>query len=198
MEITEVRIKLMELEQEERLLGFCSMTFDDAFVVRDLKIIRGLNGPFVAMPSRKLMDRCGSCGTKNQLRAAYCNQCGVALDDDRSYKHPDGKARLYSDIAHPINSECRDQIQERVLQAYEQELILARQPDYVCRYDDYGENDSPYTESQCESANEYGHLGSHDPSTRRRLDAPQVDRGVHHGSRAVHQSDDFGAGIFER
>ena len=53
MEITEVRVKLME-EPGERLQAFCSITFDDAFVVRDLKIIEGTSGPFVAMPSRKL------------------------------------------------------------------------------------------------------------------------------------------------
>ena len=53
MEITEVRVKLMD-EPGERLQAFCSITFDDAFVVRDLKIIGGATGPFVAMPSRKL------------------------------------------------------------------------------------------------------------------------------------------------
>ena len=56
MDITEVRIKLME-ESEDRLRAFCSITFDQAFVVRDLKIIEGTNGPFVAMPSRKMTAR---------------------------------------------------------------------------------------------------------------------------------------------
>src|SRR4249919_3364255 len=73
--ITEVRIKLME-DNNERLQAFCSVTFDDAFVVRDLKIIEGTKGSFVAMPSRKLTDRCSSCGCKNHLRSRYCNQCG--------------------------------------------------------------------------------------------------------------------------
>ena len=68
MEITEVRIKLME-EPGERLKAFCSITFDDCFVVRDLKIIDGTNGPFVAMPSRKLTSHCQKCGMKNHLRA---------------------------------------------------------------------------------------------------------------------------------
>src|SRR5436305_12346493 len=64
--ITEVRIKLMEGGQEnERLQAFCSVTFDDAFVVRDLKIIEGTKGSFVAMPSRKLTDHCGQCGCKH-------------------------------------------------------------------------------------------------------------------------------------
>ena len=61
MEITEVRIKLME-DSEDRLRAFCSITFDHSFVVRDLKIIEGANGPFVAMPSRKMSARCGRCG----------------------------------------------------------------------------------------------------------------------------------------
>ncbi len=53
VEINEVRVKLME-NSDDRLQGFCSITFDDCFVVRDLRIIEGSNGPFVAMPSRKL------------------------------------------------------------------------------------------------------------------------------------------------
>ena len=52
MEVTEVRIKLIN-NPEDRLRGFCSVTFDNCFVVRDLKIIEGNSGPFVAMPSRK-------------------------------------------------------------------------------------------------------------------------------------------------
>ena len=69
MEITEVRIKLME-EPGERLKAFCSITFDNCFVVRDLKIIDGSNGPFVAMPSRKLTAHCPGCGMKNHLAGA--------------------------------------------------------------------------------------------------------------------------------
>ena len=73
MDITEVRIKLMD-DPSDRLLAFCSITIDDAFVIRDLKIIEGTNGPFVAMPSRKLTSHCPQCGCKNHLRSAYCNQ----------------------------------------------------------------------------------------------------------------------------
>ena len=78
MEITEVRIKLME-DTDDRLQAFCSITLDDCFVVRDLKIIEGSNGPFVAMPSRKLTCHCGACGSKNHLRSNFCNQCGQKL-----------------------------------------------------------------------------------------------------------------------
>lgn len=141
MEITEVRIKLVQ-ESQDRLLAFCSITLEGQFVVRDLKIIQGTKGPFVAMPSRKLMDRCRKCGGKNALRSAFCNQCGGRLADDRAPKESDGRAKLYADIAHPINSECREMIQSAVLTAFEKEKVLARDPNYVCRYDDFGENES--------------------------------------------------------
>jgi stage V sporulation protein G len=136
VEITEVRIKLME-EPGERLKAFCSITFDNCFVVRDLKIIDGSNGPFVAMPSRKLTSHCAGCGTKNHLRAQYCNQCGKRLAEARAPKDPDGRAKLYADIAHPINSSCREMIQEFVIQEYYDEIERAKQPGYVSRYDDF-------------------------------------------------------------
>ncbi|MFG0240196.1 MAG: septation protein SpoVG family protein [Gimesia chilikensis] len=149
MEISEVRIKLMN-DPHERLLAFCSITFDVSFVIRDLKIIQGAKGAFVAMPSRKLMDRCPKCHTKNHLRASFCNQCGVRLDENRADKDDAGRARLYADIAHPINSECRELIQEEVLKAYEEERVSAQQEGYICRYDDFGEEDyarlGPYEE----------------------------------------------------
>jgi stage V sporulation protein G len=140
MEITEVRIKLME-DSDDRLQGFCSITFDNCFVVRDLKIIDGANGPFVAMPSRKLTSHCHQCGTKNHLKALYCNQCGVRLRDDRAVRDAEGRAKLYADIAHPINSQCREMIQSRVIAEYRTELERAKQPGYVSRYDDDYDDD---------------------------------------------------------
>jgi len=136
VEITEVRVKLME-DGSERLQAFCSITLDDCFVVRDLKIIEGANGPFVAMPSRKLTSHCPQCGCKNHLRAAYCNQCGTRLKEDRVVKDADGRAKLYADIAHPINSDCREMIQNRVIKEFYLEQDRAHQPGYVSRYDDF-------------------------------------------------------------
>ena len=147
MEITEVRIKLME-EAGERLQAFCSITFDDCFVIRDLKIIEGTNGPFVAMPSRKLTAHCPQCGCKNHLRAAYCNQCGGRLTEDRLVKDEDGRAKLYADIAHPINSACREMIQERVIREFQAELARSKLPGYKSTYDDYDPEDAVATTSQ--------------------------------------------------
>jgi stage V sporulation protein G len=140
VEITEVRIKLME-DPDDRLRAFCSITFDNAFVVRDLKIIEGSTGPFVAMPSRKLTFHCGKCGAKNHLRANYCNQCGARLRD-HAVRDQEGRMKLYADIAHPINAECREMIQNRVISEFTVELERSGQPGYVSRYDDeYGEGD---------------------------------------------------------
>jgi len=138
MEITEVRIKLME-ESEDRLRAFCSITIDHSFVIRDLKIIEGVNGPFVAMPSRKMSARCGKCGNKNHLRSSYCNQCGTRLrgpQDVRDVEGGGGSNKMYADIAHPINQACRDLIQNSVIREYLVELDRAKQPDYKSRYDD--------------------------------------------------------------
>ena len=49
MNITEVRVKLLE-NQPDKLRGFASITIDDFVVIRDLKIIEGSNGLFIAMP----------------------------------------------------------------------------------------------------------------------------------------------------
>ena len=150
MVITEVRIKLMDDSNEnERLQAFCSVTFDDAFVVRDLKIIEGSKGSFVAMPSRKLTDRCPGCGCKNHLRARYCNSCGCKLDENRATRDTTGRAKLHADIAHPINSACREVIQSAVLKAFHAEKERSKQPGYVCTYDDFDSDyDAPVSYGQ--------------------------------------------------
>jgi stage V sporulation protein G len=186
VEITEVRVKLME-DSDDRLQGFCSITFDDCFVVRDLKIIEGTNGPFVAMPSRKLTAHCPKCGCKNHLRSAFCNQCGLRLKEDLATKDQEGRAKLYADIAHPINSECREMIQERVIAEFESERDRAQQPGYVSRYDDYYD----YEDAEAAPAPTKTHIqpaerprGPHQPPSRQVSDVP-ADR-----------DDGFGAGIF--
>ncbi|MCK4233200.1 septation regulator SpoVG [candidate division WOR-3 bacterium] len=83
MEITEVRITLRD---EPKLKAFANITLDDCFVIRGLKIIEGVNGFFISMPSRK------------------------------------GKDGTYRDIAHPINNETREKIENIILEEYKSEL----------------------------------------------------------------------------
>lgn len=129
MEITEVRVKLIS-NKDDRLKAFCSMTLDNEFVVRDIKIIEGAGGVFVAMPSRKMSDHCEKCGGKNHLRAKYCNNCGAALQEHRAKRGFKGKMKLHADIAHPINAQCRQGIQQKVTAAYKQEVEKSKQPGY--------------------------------------------------------------------
>lgn len=119
--ITEVRVKLTE-DPRNKLKAYCSITIDDSFVVRDLKIIEGNRGPFVAMPSRKLADHCSRCHHKNHLRASFCNHCGQRLDPDRAPRDGRGRARLHADLAHPINSATRIEVHKAVVRAYAEEV----------------------------------------------------------------------------
>lgn len=224
MEITEVRIKLME-DASERLQAFCSITFDNSFVIRDLKIIDGANGPFVAMPSRKLTAHCPGCGCKNHLRAAHCNQCGGRLNDDRLVKDEDGRAKLYADIAHPINSACREMIQQRVIREFQIEVDRSKIPGYRSTYDDY-DHDADLAPAPVErradqreaAARSTTHVQPAEPQPRSPHKMPAQHSGQHaphtastphttsapHSSSAPHTSstppestrDGFGAGIF--
>lgn len=197
MVITEVRIKLCE-ENNERLLAFCSVTFDNAFVVRDLKIIEGTKGIFVAMPSRKLTDRCHQCGSKNHLRARFCNNCGGRQDENRAMRSPDGRAKLHADIAHPIHSSAREQVQAHVVRAYAEEKERSKMPGYICRYDDY---DSDFEESDA-AAISYGTVVAEMGKTLK-AHGPHVpsQRGTHMGPKAdapsvrTRATEEFGAGL---
>ncbi|HBY56780.1 MAG TPA: stage V sporulation protein G [Candidatus Atribacteria bacterium] len=89
MEITDVRLR--KIETEGKLRAYVSITFDDSFVVHDLRVIDGNKGMFVAMPSKRL---------------------------------PNGD---HKDIAHPINTEIREKIQNAVLDVYRKEAEAAPQ-----------------------------------------------------------------------
>lgn len=142
LNITEVRIKLVP-GKRDKLRGFASITLDDALVIRDIKIIDGGERLFVAMPSRKLHDRCRACGGKNYIRARYCNDCGRRLDPERAELDERGRPRLYADIAHPIHQAARDQIQNAILAEYQCELERSKEVGYVAQefadmdYDSY-------------------------------------------------------------
>jgi stage V sporulation protein G len=134
MRLTDVRIHLCD--QPGRLKAFCCLTFDESFVVRDVKLIEGDGTIFLAMPARKLADHCSRCHEKNHLRARYCNHCGMRLNENR---HNNGRNRikLHADIAHPISPELRESLEREVVAAYHAEVQRAALPGYVpTRLDD--------------------------------------------------------------
>ncbi len=135
MKIIGVDFKLQQNPDRDRVLAFVSIILRGGFVIKDLKLIEGPRGVFVAMPSRKIQDRCPRCGLKNNMQACYCNHCGFELAKNRAVKNPDGSCKLHMDVAHPIDQGCRLYIHEIILAAYERELKLASQPGYVSRYD---------------------------------------------------------------
>lgn len=84
MEITDIKVR--KINAEGRMKAVVSVTFDNAFVVHDIKVIEGQEKLFIAMPSRKT---------------------------------PDGE---FKDIAHPINANMREMLQEKILEKYEESL----------------------------------------------------------------------------
>ena len=84
MQITELRIR--KVTSEGKLKAYVTVTFDNCFVVHNVKIIEGKDGLFIAMPSKKT-----STGE-------------------------------YKDVAHPINTPTREEINKIVLAKYEEEL----------------------------------------------------------------------------
>jgi len=156
------------------------------------------------MPSRKLTAHCPQCGCKNHLRAPHCNHCGIRLKDDLAIKDQEGRTKLYADIAHPINSECREQIQTTVIAAYHKELSLAEQPGYVSRYDDYFEMESTAeaaepssagkSDSKSTSQSESGRVSRIDGADEN-VKGPKSSTSKNKSDVASHD-DGFGAGIF--
>ena len=123
MDITEVRIFLRD-NPATKLRAYATITFDNAFVVRNIKVIEGASGVFIAMPSRKIKQPCPKCGYRNEMRSKFCNQCGGQLPlapRPLSGDQPQSSSAEHKDIAHPITQSFREYLQKRVLEAYEKE-----------------------------------------------------------------------------
>ncbi|MCA1753821.1 MAG: septation regulator SpoVG [Spirochaeta sp.] len=82
MQITDIRIR--KVNAEGKLKAYVTVTFDECFVIHNVKVIEGKTGVFIAMPSRKT------------------------------------KTGEYKDVAHPINSDFRNELQNRILEAFQQ------------------------------------------------------------------------------
>jgi len=121
MEITEIRVFLKE-GQDKKLKAYTTVTFDNVFVVRNIKVIQGANGLFIAMPSRKLKFSCPKCNFKNEVGSRFCNQCAATLPEkiDEAAFDSDVKSE-HRDIAHPVTQQFREYLQSKILEAYKAE-----------------------------------------------------------------------------
>ena len=92
MEITDIKVR--KINAGGRMKAVVSVTFDNAFVVHDIKVIEGQDKLFIAMPSRRT---------------------------------PDGE---FKDIAHPIHSAMRDELERRIFETYNEtvQAAAAEQP----------------------------------------------------------------------
>lgn len=121
MEITEVRIFPKE-SPDKKLRAYATVTFDNAFVVRNIKVIEGSTGLFIAMPSRKIKHPCPKCNFKNEAKSKYCNMCGASLPQNLKPVSPEDMNSAQSehkDIAHPITQTFREYLQKKVLDSFD-------------------------------------------------------------------------------
>lgn len=83
MNITEVKIfpRVDGVDESQKLKAYASITFDDMFVVRGLKVINGKKGLFVVMPNRKLAD-----GTFKDIAHPLNNETRKTIEDKVLYK----------------------------------------------------------------------------------------------------------------
>ncbi|MDO4393672.1 MAG: septation regulator SpoVG [Bacillota bacterium] len=86
MNVTDVRIR--KLSDEGKMKAVVSITFDNEFVVHDIKIIDGQNGLFIAMPSRKMGEgdfrdiaHPLTSETRNKIRAAIFDEYEKTLNE---------------------------------------------------------------------------------------------------------------------
>lgn len=86
LDVTSVSVRLFSAG-DDKLKAFASIVINNAFIIKDLKIIEGSQGRFVAMPSRR------------------------------------GRDGVFRDVAHPLNQEARNAIEQVVLQAYNAEIM---------------------------------------------------------------------------
>lgn len=126
MEITEVKISLRE-GVNKKLKAYATLTFDNCFVVRNVKVIEGSSGLFVAMPARKMKQFCSRCGKRIDLNSKFCSQCGIQLPPSPRNLEQGKASQIHQDIAHPINQQFREYLQKKVLDAYQEEKKKAQQ-----------------------------------------------------------------------
>jgi stage V sporulation protein G len=126
MEITEIRVFLKE-GQDKKLKAYTTVTFDNVLVIRNIKVIQGAEGLFIAMPSRKLKAACPKCHFKNEVGSRFCNKCGAPLPSVQNPEVPDedhDSKTQHRDIAHPITKEFREYMQTKILNAYQKEAAF--------------------------------------------------------------------------
>jgi stage V sporulation protein G len=102
----------------KRLRAYATITFDDSFVVRNIKVVDGNSGLFIAMPARKIKQFCSKCGKKVDIGSRYCNHCGGQFPMLQVKDENNTKQLTHQDLAHPINQEFRDYLQNTILEAY--------------------------------------------------------------------------------
>lgn len=130
LRITKIQI-VPATPAERPVCGYCSLTLADCFAVHDLRILQSHGRYFVAMPSRRRTLPCSGCGTKLQLHSAFCHQCGTRQRPAERASDLVRPERTHVDIAHPITSEFRQQLEQAIIAEYLQVIASARATELI-------------------------------------------------------------------
>jgi stage V sporulation protein G len=110
MTITDIRVR--KIYASGKMRGIVSVTFDDEFVVHDIKVIEGQNGFFIAMPSRKtpegeFKDICHPI--KSEMRKMMQDAVLEAYDKAVEAQKEEEEAREREDASHELEVDYEDE-----------------------------------------------------------------------------------------
>lgn len=122
MNITDVRVR--KVNDEGKMKAVVSITFDEEFVVHDIKVIEGQNGLFIAMPSRKMGE--GDfrdiahplrSETRNRIKEAIFTEYEKILENASSTQnaspaHEEPSEAEEEDLVNPVEDDDEDQEEE--------------------------------------------------------------------------------------
>lgn len=130
MQVTKVDVRLAaELVEHIRagrslaerlgIIAYCNITFDQSFIVRDVRVIGDADSIKISMPSRKLSVNF-ACGHKNDFDNEFCGKCGQARAIAADLML--AGMRCYFDVCHPIESHLRRHLNDMTIAAIERAI----------------------------------------------------------------------------
>lgn len=109
---TSLTLAPSDIEKRDGILAFGRLVVGGSLAVRDLKVMAKDGFIFLGFPSRKICDKCSSCGAKNALLDKFCCNCGANRNRVKDSR------KVFADVCYPITREARRAIEQAVVDAY--------------------------------------------------------------------------------
>jgi DNA-binding cell septation regulator SpoVG len=127
MRITKCRINLPEHRSPKNLLALVDMVLENSLAIKEMRLLENKNQQWIlTMPSRPLHGLCSYCHCPVPYFYKYCGYCGKSVPKDKRPEPPinpvNGRKMLFVDHVHPVNSDMREAMTMRAIEAYEDVL----------------------------------------------------------------------------